>query len=87
MNTAQLNVLKATIRHVGGMDTDHEIWAHDRFDEDLNFDSLDKQELAINLEECFDLALPEEQVSQWRTVADAIGTLGAALAHREGATA
>lgn len=50
-----------------------------RFHEDLKFDSLDMAELAIGLEERFDVALPDEEVHKWATVQDAINSVGRAL--------
>lgn len=87
MDVRELNVLKATVRHVGGIDDSKDVWAHHRLDEDLGFDSLDTAELAINLEESFGVTLADADVQGWRTVADAIGTVGAALNRKEGVTA
>lgn len=42
---------------------------------DLNFDSLDAAEFAMNLEEVFDLEVTDEDVSEIRTVGEAVALL------------
>ena len=49
-----------------------EISAESKLIEDLDADSLDFVELAMRLEEEFDIAFPNEQISDVSTVADAI---------------
>jgi acyl carrier protein len=42
------------------------------FQDDLNADSLDQVELVMELEEAFDIEIPDEQAEKIKTVADAI---------------
>ncbi len=42
---------------------------------DLNFDSLDAAEFAMNLEDAFDVEVPDEEASEIRTVGQAVDLL------------
>lgn len=46
---------------------------------DLSFDRLDLCELAMNLEEKFDIVIPEDEASEQNTVGDWINTVTAKL--------
>lgn len=45
--------------------------------DDLNADSLDMVELAMTIEEKFDLEIPDHKVEKWQTVADVIACVSA----------
>lgn len=47
------------------------------FADDLNADSLDQVELVMELEEAFDIEIPDEQAEKIKTVADAINYIKA----------
>lgn len=54
-----------------GIDED-EVTMEANFIEDLNADSLDIVELVMNLEQEFDLMIPDEEAENIRTVGDAV---------------
>ncbi len=54
-----------------GVDED-EVTMDANFIEDLNADSLDIVELVMNLEQEFDLMIPDEEAENIRTVGDAV---------------
>ena len=54
-----------------GIDED-EVTMDANFIEDLNADSLDIVELVMNLEQEFDLMIPDEEAENIRTVGDAV---------------
>ena len=39
---------------------------------DLNFDSLERMELAMQVEEVYDIAIPDEQAEEARTIGDVV---------------
>ncbi|MFN9992598.1 MAG: acyl carrier protein [Phycisphaerales bacterium] len=49
----------------------------DNFTDDLNADSLDQVELVMELEQEFDVEIPDEQAEKIKTVADAINLIKA----------
>lgn len=48
------------------------VTAETRFTEDLNYDSLDRVEFVMTLEEAFDLTIPDAEAEQVRTVGEAV---------------
>jgi acyl carrier protein len=52
------------------------------FYDDLSFDSLDIVEYAINIEEEYEVSVPDEQMEQIKTVCQAIDAVAAALARK-----
>lgn len=46
-----------------------------RLNEDLGLDSLDRVEIAMGLEEEFDLDFPDDVIEGWRTVADVLASV------------
>lgn len=48
------------------------VTAETRFTEDLNYDSLDRVEFVMTLEETFDLSIGDADAEQVRTVGEAI---------------
>lgn len=50
-----------------------------QFEADLNYDSLDMVDLIMNLEEAFDLSIPDEQAEGVKSVGEAIGLVERAL--------
>lgn len=57
------------VAHVGGTDSGT-IKPTSTLDDDLGFDSLDRQELALLVEENFAVQLADDQPEKWKTVAD-----------------
>jgi acyl carrier protein len=55
-----------------GFDSPQQIRLDTSFFTDLGADSLDVVEIVMELEEQFDVSIPEEEVATIRTVADAI---------------
>jgi acyl carrier protein len=53
-----------------------DVTAATRLGDDLRSDSLDAVELAMDLEEAFDLDIPEAAFSEWTTVGDLIAFVG-----------
>ena len=49
------------------------------FEADLGYDSLDRVEFIMKVEEQFDITIPDEEAEAVRTVGDALGLLSAAL--------
>lgn len=49
--------------------------------DDLNADSLDMVELAMDIEAKFDIEIPDEQAEKWKTVADVIACVAKVAAH------
>lgn len=47
----------------------------DRFTEELNFDSFDRIELGLELEEVFKIEIPDSEVDGWKEVSNAIAYL------------
>ncbi len=43
-----------------------------RFDEDLGYDSLDRTEFEMLIEEAFDVQVPEEEAAAVQTIEDAV---------------
>jgi acyl carrier protein len=57
-----------------------EVTRETRFIEDLNADSLDAIELAMDIEDEFHLAIPDEEAEKIKTVGEAIDYVKAQLA-------
>lgn len=53
-----------------------------RFTEDLNYDSIDRMEFVMTLEEMFDLTISDEAAEKVRTVGEAAGLVAASGAGR-----
>lgn len=51
---------------------DEEISLESELIRDLGFDSIDHVELAMILEKAFDIALPDEEINEWKTVKDIV---------------
>ncbi|BCS31460.1 hypothetical protein TBR22_A06610 [Luteitalea sp. TBR-22] len=73
-----LRVAEAARREPGSVNVEHTF-------EDIALDSLSAVSLAGDLEEEFDVTLPNEEILRLRTVADAIACLDRALAPRDDA--
>lgn len=56
------------------------------FEADLGFDSLDRVEFIMKLEEAFDVSVPDENAERVRTVGDAVELLERTLGSAAGRT-
>lgn len=73
-----VNVEKKVIECIKGPNFglwDEEISMGDELVGDLGFDSIDHVELAMILEKAFDIALPDEEINEWKTVKDTVSSV------------
>ena len=73
-----VNVEKKVIECIKGPNFglwDEEISVGDELVGDLGFDSIDHVELAMILEKAFDIALPDEEINEWKTVKDTVSSV------------
>ena len=59
----------------------------DRFEEDLDFDSLAKVEFVIELEDALGVSIPDEGIERTKTVGEAVELAAALVRHRSPAGA
>lgn len=52
---------------------------------DLGFDSLHRQQLAVELDEAFGIEVPDDDIAEWRTAEDVHTTVLRLTRSREGA--
>lgn len=51
---------------------EEEICAESKLNDDLAFDSLDYVDLAVKLEEEFDIKIEDDAIDEWKTVQDVV---------------
>lgn len=57
---------------------------HTRFVEDLNADSIDSFELIIEIQNAFDIKIPDDDVSKLKTIGDIVDYVFDALVKKRG---
>lgn len=62
------------VSHVLAVDVEN-IKPSSRLEEDLGADSLDRSELALMVEDNFDIRLPHEHTQNWVTVGDVVSAV------------
>lgn len=72
MNTDQIatKVIELAAEHGGVLSA--EVTPAHHFVNDLNYDSLDRVEFAMSLEDEFEMSVPDERADQFQTVGDVI---------------
>ena len=71
--------------HICWRPPEPEDFALDACLDDLGFDNLDRQTLAVTLDEHFDIYLPDDALAGWERVADVVASVEALLAAKEAA--
>ena len=70
-----MDTLKRVIKQISnlwaGID-EEEICAESKLNDDLAFDSLDYVDLAVKLEEEFDIKIEDDAIDEWKTVQDIV---------------
>lgn len=59
-----------------------ELTAAARLNEDLQFDSLDRQSLAVELDHEFHIEIPDNDLADWQTLGDVTATIDRLLSER-----
>jgi len=70
-----LPTIAAVIADVLGLGPAHGIGGTTRLCEDLATDSLDRQCIAVDCDMAFGIEIPDDDVSEWLTVADIAATV------------
>jgi len=70
-----LPTIAAVIADVLGLGPAHGIGPSTRLCEDLQTDSLDRQCIAVDCDMAFGIEIPDDDVSEWLTVADIAATV------------
>lgn len=72
MNTDQIATKVIELAAEQGGVPPTEVTAAHHFVNDLNYDSLDRVEFAMSLEDEFEMSVPDERADQFQTVGDVI---------------
>ncbi|MFH1170333.1 MAG: acyl carrier protein [Candidatus Vogelbacteria bacterium] len=67
-----------------GLSSETELPDHTRFTEDLNADSIDSFELVIEIQNAFDIKIPDDDVSKLKTVGDTVDCIFNILVKKRG---
>lgn len=70
-NEEILDALAEIVNEVAGVETS-EITAEKSFVDDLDIDSLSMVEIAVQVEDRFDVKVPDDELANLRTVGDAV---------------